>query len=198
MGRRQEASLATTVWSSKSNLFGAVTSAPVALNVIPTAPRRPVPGVQVTGPGGAWLNVDYANGLQPAPMWTTFGSVSLSSTSRFCFDLSTPLPAQRFYRAWPIGTSAVVSALSLNFVPAITLTGNIGDQVRLEYINQIDPTDAWTTLDTVTLTNTARLYFDVCAIGQPPRLYRVAGEPPGRRRSSPAYRQRRARGGRGH
>ena len=63
-------------------------------------------------------------------------------------------------------------SLDLHLVPAITLTGNIGDSVRLDYINQFGPTNAWVTLDTVTLTNTSQLYFDVSAPGQPQRLYR--------------------------
>jgi hypothetical protein len=62
-------------------------------------------------------------------------------------------------------------------VPAITLPGNPGDTVRLDYINAIGPTNAWVTLDTVTLTNTPQLYFDLSSIGQPRRLYRIV--PPG-------------------
>ena len=67
--------------------------------------------------------------------------------------------------------------MSLNFVPAITLTGNAGDSVRLDYINQTGPTDAWVTLDTVTLTNTSQLYFDVSMLGQPARFYRIVPVP---------------------
>jgi hypothetical protein len=62
-------------------------------------------------------------------------------------------------------------------VPAITLTGNPGDSVRLDYINQFGPIDAWVTLNTVTLTNTSQLYFDVSAPGQPQRLYRLVQVP---------------------
>jgi uncharacterized repeat protein (TIGR03803 family) len=156
-----------------TNLFGAVTSSPAMLNVIAPVTRRPVPGVQVMGETGSLLNVDYANSLSPAPNWTALGSVSLTSTSQFCPDLTVPLPPQRFYRAWQSGTPGVVPSLNLNFVPAITLTGNINDSLRLDYINAIGPTDAWVTLDTVTLTNTSQLYFDVSAPGQPQRLYQI-------------------------
>jgi hypothetical protein len=62
-------------------------------------------------------------------------------------------------------------------VPAITLTGSVGGSVRLDYINQFGPIDAWVTLDTVTLTNTSQLYFDVSALGQPQRLYRLIQVP---------------------
>jgi hypothetical protein len=64
-------------------------------------------------------------------------------------------------------------SLDLHLVPAITLTGNIGGSLRLDYINQFGPIDAWVTLETVTLTNTSQLYFDVSAPGQPQRLYRL-------------------------
>jgi hypothetical protein len=49
--------------------------------------------------------------------------------------------------------------------------------VSIDYINAIGPTDAWVTLDTVTLTNTTQLYFDVTAFGQPVRLYRLMALP---------------------
>jgi hypothetical protein len=88
-----------------------------------------------------------------------------------------PLPPQRFYRAWQTGTPSVVPSLNLNFVPAITLTGNVGDSLRLDYINAIGPTNDWVTLATVTLTNTSQLYFDVSSIGQPQRLYRIVPAP---------------------
>ena len=160
-----------------SNVLGAVTSAPVMLNVIAPVERRPVPGVKVTGAPASLLNVDYANSLSRAPNWTSLGSVSLTSTPQYCFDLTLPLPPQRFYRAWQTGTPGVMPALDLHIIPAITLTGNIGDSMRLDYINQFGPIDAWVTLATVTLTNTSQLYFDVSALGQPQRLYRIVPSP---------------------
>ena len=160
-----------------TNLFGAVTSAPAMLNVIAAVERRPIPGVKVAGENGSMLNLDYANSLSPAPNWAALGSVNLTSTSQLYFDLTTPLPSQRFYRAWQTGTPSVVPSLNLNFVPAITLTGNVGDSLRLDYINAIGPTDAWVTLDTVTLTNTSQLYFDISAPGRPTRLYRIVPVP---------------------
>jgi hypothetical protein len=106
------------------------------------------------------------------------GSVSLTTASQYYFDLTLPLPPQRFYRAWQTGTPSVVPSLSLpGMIPAITLTGNIGQSVRVDYINQFGPIDAWVTLATVTLTNTSQLYFDVSAPGQPQRLYRLVPSP---------------------
>jgi len=161
-----------------SNIFGAVTSAPITLNVIPPVERRPVPGINLMGDAGSMLYLDFADSLSPAPNWSTLDSVTLTGTSELYFDLTKPLPPQRFYRAWQTGTPGVAPSLSLPaMIPAITLTGNIGDQLRLDCINQVGPTDAWVTLDTVTLTNTSQLYFDISAPGQPPRLYRIVPAP---------------------
>ena len=161
-----------------TNAAGAVTSSPALLSVIAPVERRPVPGVKVTGAAGSPLSLDCASSLSPAPNWTPFGSVSMTSTSQYCFDLTLPLPPQRFFRAWQTGTPTVVPALSLpGMVPAITLTGNTGHSVRVDYINQVGPTDAWFTLDTATLTNTSQLYFDTSSIGQPARLYRLVPSP---------------------
>ena len=135
--------------------------------------RRPVPGVKTTGAAGSLLNVDYADFLRPLPNWATLGSVTLASTSQYYFDLTLPLPPQRYYRAWETGTPGVIPSLDLQMVPAITLTGSIGQSMRVDAINQFGPTDAWFTLDTVTLTNGSQLYFDTSAWRQPPRLYRI-------------------------
>jgi uncharacterized repeat protein (TIGR03803 family) len=160
-----------------SNAFGAVTSAPVMLNVIAAVERRPVPGINLFGEAGSLLNVDYVNSLNSAPDWLPLDVVSLTSTSQYCFDLAAPLPSERFYRAWQTGTPAALPWLKLNFVPAITLTGDVGNAVRVDGINQFGPTDAWLTLATVTLTNTSQLYFDITAPGQPQRLYRLVPVP---------------------
>jgi hypothetical protein len=157
-----------------TNVFGAVTSALVMLNVIPMVERRSVPAINLMGETGSSLNVEFTSALDSPANWLPLDTVSLASTTQYYFDLTAPLPSQRFYRAWQSGTPSVVPSLSLpGMVPAITLTGNIGDQLRLDYINQFGPTDAWVTLDTVTLTNTSQLYFDLSAIGQPPRLWRI-------------------------
>ena len=159
------------------NGVGAVTSAPVMVNVIPPVERRPVPGVLLTGESGSLLNVDFANALNLMAAWNPLGSVSLTSTSQYYFDLIMPLPPQRYYRAWQTGTPDVMPSLDLHIVPAITLKGSIGGSVRVDYINQFGPIDAWVTLGTATLTNTSQLYFDTSAPGQPERLYRIVPAP---------------------
>jgi hypothetical protein len=156
-----------------SNVLGAITSAPATLNVITAVDRRAVPGVKVIGELGSVVNVNYANSFTGTTNWTTLGSISLTNASQYYFDLTLPLPPQRIYRAWQTGTPSLIPSLELHIIPAITLTGSIGNSVRLDYINQFGPIDAWVTLDTVTLINTSQLYFDTSAPGRPPRLYRL-------------------------
>ena len=161
-----------------TNLFGAMTSAPVMLSVITPVERRPVPVINLMAPAGSFLGLDYRDNLGPTANWETMATMTLSNSSQYCFDASQPLPPQRYYRAWQTGTPSVIPSLSLpGMVPAITLTGNIGGSVRLDYINRFGPIDAWVTLVTVTLTNTSQLYFDTSSIGQPARLWRIVPAP---------------------
>jgi hypothetical protein len=160
-----------------TNANGSVTSAPVMVNVIAPVVRRVVPGVKVTAPVGTSWSLDYRSDPGPAASWETMATISLSSTSQFYFDLTLPLPSQRFYQAWQAGTPGVRPSLDLHLVPAITLTGAIGHSVRVDAINQFGTTDAWITLATELLTNTPQLYFDTSAWGQPPRLYRLLQVP---------------------
>jgi uncharacterized repeat protein (TIGR03803 family) len=161
-----------------SSAFGAVTSAPVMLNVIPPVQRRPVPAISVMGDTGSSLNVEYTDSLGSPSSWLPLNIVSLTNPPQYYFDISTPLPSQRFYRVWETGTPTVLPSLNLSsMATAITLTGNIGDSLRLDYINAIGPTNAWATLSTVTLTNTSQLYFDTSAWMQPQRLYRLVQVP---------------------
>ena len=71
----------------------------------------------------------------------------------------------------------VVPGLDINMVPALTLKGGVGLTYRIDFINAIGPTNNWTALATVTLTNGQQFYFDASAIGQPSRVYRVVQVP---------------------
>ena len=160
-----------------TNVAGAVTSAPATLNVVAPVERRLVPGIEVTGSSGSSIHLDYSEVMTSFPDWRTLGSLLITNPREFCFDLSEPLPPQRFYQAWVVGIPTVVPSLALHMVPAITLTGTIGSAVRVDGINAIGPTDAWSTLATVTLTNTSQSYFDISALSQPRKLYRIIPVP---------------------
>ena len=155
-----------------------LTSAPAMLNVIQPVERRIVPGLNLTGEVGSSLNVEYSDAVALASNWQPVDTISLASSSQWCFDLSTPLPPQRFYRAWQSGQPSILPSLKLpGMIPAITLTGDVASQVRVDGINAVGPTDAWFPLDTVTVTNSSQLYFDVSVVGQPQRLYRLVPVP---------------------
>jgi hypothetical protein len=159
------------------NAYGAVTSTPALLNIVAPVQRRPVPAINLVAQPGSSLGVDYSDVPGSTTGWKSMAAMTASNSSQFCFDVSTPLPPQRYYRAWQSGTAHAAPALSMNFVPAITLTGSVGSKLRLDSINQVGPTNAWATLGTVTLTNTSQLYFDVGVLGQPARLYRITPVP---------------------
>jgi hypothetical protein len=74
-------------------------------------------------------------------------------------------------------TLSVTPVVKISMVPAISLTGAAGGSFRIEYINALGPTNAWTTLATVTLTNAQQFYPDYSAIGQPSRFYRITQLP---------------------
>jgi hypothetical protein len=160
-----------------TNVAGAVTSAPAMLSVIPPVEGRMVPGLVLVGQAGSVLNLESADTLGLSPAWVALDSLRLTNSSEWYFDISIPMPAQRFYRAWQTGGPSVIPALDLKMVPALTLAGPVGSSVRADYINQLGPTDAWVALDTSMLTGTSQLYFDVSAPGQPPRLYRLVQVP---------------------
>jgi hypothetical protein len=159
-----------------TNLVGAVTSAPAFLSVIPPVIRTVVPAVSLTGGTGSILHLEYADSLDAAaPQWLSLTNLNLGSGPQFCFDVSQPLPGQRFYRAWQ--TNGPQPALDAFMATEIPLAGAVGSSVRVDYINQFGPTNAWVTLATVTLTNTSQLYFDTSSIGHPARLYRLVPLP---------------------
>ncbi|MGA2867319.1 MAG: hypothetical protein ABSF95_22820 [Verrucomicrobiota bacterium] len=157
--------------------YGAVTSAPAELSVIAAVERRSVAALNLTGDVGSFLHLDYVNAFGPGKPWLSLSNFTLASTPQLCFDLSEPLPAQRFYRAWQTNAPSARPVVDLGLATEIPLAGAIGSSVRIDYINVIGPTDAWVTLATVTLTNTTELYFDLTAFRQPPRLYRLVAVP---------------------
>ncbi len=159
-----------------TNLYGAVTSGPALLSVIPPVEKRIVPTVGLPSGAGSLLHLEYADSLAAAaPLWFSLTNATLGGGPQLCFDLYQPLPAQRFYRAWQ--TNGPGLALGMSLATEIPLAGVVGSSVRIDYINQFGPTDAWVTLDTVTLTNTTQLYFDVTMFRQPTRLYRLVPVP---------------------
>jgi hypothetical protein len=160
-----------------TNLGGAVTSDTATLSVIPPVERRTVPALNLTADVGSLLHLDYADAFGPGAQWLSLSNVTIARTPQLYFDLSDPLPAQRFYRTWQTNVPTARPVLDMSMATEIPLTGAIGSSVQIDYINQFGPTDAWVTLDTVTLTNSPQLYFDVTMFRQPTRLCRLVAVP---------------------
>jgi hypothetical protein len=160
-----------------TNAWGAFTNPPFLLSVIPRLDRRIVPGLLLQAEPGSVLDLQCTEALTPAADWAALDTAILVASPQWSFDCSTPVPASRFYRALQTSPPGQPPGLSLSLVPAITLSGTVGSSVRLDYIQQFGPTNAWQNLATVTLTNTSQLFFDTSAVGQPPRLWRTRSGP---------------------
>jgi uncharacterized repeat protein (TIGR03803 family) len=158
-----------------TNAFGSITSPPAILNVISGVPRRLVPALALTGLPGSFLLVQSSPTAGPWPVWSLLSSVMLTNSPQWIADLSVPVLSQNYYRA--SGTTPPPATLHLAQVPAIALAGTVGAAIRIDYINQFGPVDAWQELETVTLAAPSQDYVDTSAPGQPPRLYRVSTAP---------------------
>lgn len=159
-----------------TNTCGVVTSDTALLSVIAPVTRRTVPAIGLPGGSGGLPLLVYADRpTAAASLWSPLTNLALNPAPPWCFDLSLPLPAQRFYRAeWTNGPPGV---LAMSLAAEIPLSGPVGSSVRVDYINQFGPTNAWVTLSTMVLTNTTQLYFDLTAFRQPTRLYRLVRSP---------------------
>jgi hypothetical protein len=134
--------------------------------------------VVLRAPAAGSAPLKYQWSLDGEPRTITTNSIyELAGAGQWYFDVTTPLSDQGFYRAWQTNTPGQPASLSLALVPALTITGAVGGSVRIDAINTFGPTDAWVTLDTVTLTNTSQFYFDTSAVGQPERLWRIVPLP---------------------
>ena len=156
-----------------SNAFGAVNSSPAMLSVIPPVPRRTVPAISLTGDVGTCLHLCSADTSCPGAAWQELDAVTLTATRQWFVDLTDPSPSHRFYCAWQTNVPGVRPLLQMSLAAQLTLTGAIGDDVCIYYINQFGPTNAWVGLSVLTLTNSPQLYFDFGILGRPARLYRV-------------------------
>ncbi len=159
-----------------TNIFSAVTSAPAALKVIPAVQQRPVPAVNVSGSVGHVLTVEYSDHLGASSLWSALETFTPTGAWRYTFDTSVSLPPQRYYRAWQesAGPATLVPPI---LVPAITVTGTPPQSIRVDCINRYGPTNDWSSLGTVALTQPSQYLFDVTAPGQPARLYRLVPVP---------------------
>ena len=84
--------------------------------------------------------MSYAHTLGRDAFWVELDTVTLTNKQQPYVELSEPLPSSRFYRAWQTKVPSVMPKLQASLATEITLTGDVGDRVRVDYINQFDPT----------------------------------------------------------
>jgi hypothetical protein len=141
-----------------TNSVGAAVSQPAALEVSALLAITSVPGVLLSGHTGSALNLEYSDAISAAPC-------------QVYADSTAPAPAQRFYRVVSPPTPLRITQL-----PAVTIFGDVGDSLRLEYNDISDPSANWQPLTTLVLTNAAQIYIDVSAPGLS-RQYRAIASP---------------------
>ncbi len=160
-----------------SNYFGVVTNGPVALSVIAPVQRHWVPRVLVSGQPGTAVSLESTDALQDTAQWQLVDQLTLGGPSDWVFDLSDPLPTQRFYRASHTNGSVAVELGKPQFSNAIQLSGTPGTSVLVEGIERFGPIDAWFNVATVVLTNSPQVYFDMGVTNKEQRLYRITPVP---------------------
>jgi len=131
----------------------------------------------VSATGVAPLSYQWYFGPDPIPGATnqslTLDDVQLAQSGNYSVVVTN---AQGSATSQPV-TLNVIPSIGIETVPALTLNGALGSTYRIDYINAAGPTNAWAQLATVTLTNLHQFYFDLSAIGQPARFYRIVPVP---------------------
>jgi hypothetical protein len=73
--------------------------------------------------------------------------------------------------------AALAVAPIRGIVMPIRLSGDVGSSWRIDYVNDLGPTNGWTPLVKVTLTNASQIYSDASALSQAHRFYRLVPLP---------------------
>lgn len=90
-------SIVGTYYAIVGNSSGSVTSGTVSLSTTSIALYA---GLTVTGPVGTTYNIQYTTSLSGTPVWTTLGTLTLTSSSMLYLDTTVAAnQPQRFYRA---------------------------------------------------------------------------------------------------
>lgn len=154
-----------------TNTLGSAVSQPATLDVSALLTVTPIAGLLLSGSPGDSVDLEFTDLLGPAADWQPLASVTLTDTTQLFPDTSFPVPPQRFYRSL-----SPLASLDLKQVLAVTVSGDVGDSLQLEYSDAPDPDPNWLPLAHLTLTNTSQLCIDPSAPG-PGRRYRAIAGP---------------------
>ena len=154
-----------------TNAFGSAVSQPAVLAVSAPLAVSSAPGITLSGNVGDSLNLEYCDSLTPPSNWHPLATVALTNTTQAYVDSAVPSCGQRFYRGASSSTP-----LGLTQVPTVTVLGNPGDLLQLQYSDTPDPGANWLPLATLTLAGTSQVYVDTSAQCQT-RCYRAIASP---------------------
>jgi hypothetical protein len=154
-----------------TNAFGAAISQPATLGVSAQLAVTSSLAITLSGNVGDSLNLEYCDSLVPPSNWQPLATVTLTNTTQDYVDSAALSCGQRFYR----GASSP-APLGVTQVPAVTVLGNPGDVLQLQYSDTPDPGANWLPLATLTLTSTSQVYVDTSAQGVT-RYYRAIASP---------------------
>jgi DNA-binding NarL/FixJ family response regulator len=156
--------------ASVTNDYGAVISHAARIDVSAPIYVTPAPLMRLQGPLGTSVSLEYRDALAQG-FWQPLGTVTLTNRTQPYVDLAAATKRQRFYR--------IVSAtgtMTMGQVPAVTVYGDPGSTLRLDYSDSPDPATDWSPLATIVLTGTSQVYLDASApnLG---RRYRAVATP---------------------
>jgi hypothetical protein len=154
-----------------TNPAGSVTTPPAFLTVEAMLEATSALVLAVSGPPAAPLILEYRTTLSPAAAWSALTTVTPANATPIFVELSRDQP-QGFYRTTPPALT-----FQVGFIPALTVLGDRGTLLRLEFRSALDPLSAWQPLATLPMTGEPQPYLDTSAFGQPPRSYRATGVP---------------------
>lgn len=139
-----------------SNRLGTAAAGPAAL-FVNNVTTSPFVALFIHGQVGSTVRLESAEDLQPPVSWTALAAATLDASPTPYLDLSAVNVPHRFYR------SPGATRLGLFSLPGWTLTGAIGDQFRIDFVDAPLTAADWTPLTTLTLTNTHHLFIDLTA-----------------------------------
>ena len=153
------------------NETGQVFAPAVSLEVEAGLQASPALVLAVSGPATVPFGLEFCTSLSPSADWTPLATVTPVDENPVFLEVSLD-QAQGFYRATPPPNTFL-----LGLIPALTILGESGTSLCLEYRSAVVPSSVWQPLTTLSMTGEPQRFLDTSAFGQPRRSYRAVGIP---------------------
>lgn len=158
---------------------GRATTPPVVLSIQPPAQTQSIGSTAYLAVYAVGVNLHYkwyheTNLLAgETNSWITLSDLHLAQSGQYWVTVSNEAGTVSSQSA----SVSVVLTAGIFLTPTVVLGGEVGAQVRIDYINSIGPTNAWFLLATIQMTNNPQFFFDTSGVGQPVRYYRTVQLP---------------------